>query len=59
MPPDTTGLDSSDNPGKGRGPSRFISLVAIAALLVSVGHVVYAIWRDHLNGGDGLLALFR
>ena len=48
-----------DGPGKGHSPGRFISFVAIAALLVSAGHVVYAIWRDHLNGGEGLLAFFR
>ena len=29
--------------------------LALAALAISVGHVVYAIWRDHINDGAGLL----
>lgn len=34
---------------------RTATWLALAALAVSVGHVVYAIWRDHINGGEGLL----
>ena len=62
MPPDTEdtpALECPDKPRKSllRGP--LATWLALAALLISVGHVIYAIWRDHLNGGSGLLALFR
>jgi len=37
--------------------ARTATWLALAALLISVGHVVYAIWRDHINGGEGLLSV--
>jgi hypothetical protein len=57
-----SGIDSPTGPDKPRKSvlsARLATWLALAALLVSVGHVVYAIWRDHLNGGEGLLAFFR
>lgn len=36
---------------------RTTAWIALAALAISVGHVVYAIWRDHFNGGEGLLSV--
>ena len=36
---------------------RTATWLALAALAISVGHVVYAIWRDHFNGGEGLLSV--
>ncbi len=37
--------------------ARTATWLALAALLISVGHVVYAIWRDHINGGEDLLTV--
>ena len=34
---------------------RTATWLALAALAISVGHVAYAFWRDHINGGEGLL----
>jgi hypothetical protein len=48
-----------DKPRKSLLSGRLATWLALAALLISVGHVVYAIWRDHFNGGEGLLAFFQ
>jgi len=40
---------------RGLFSGRTATLLALAALAISVGHVAYAIWRDHINGGAGLL----
>ena len=50
--------EPSDEPNRGIYSRRATTRLALAALLISVGHVVYAIWRDHLNGGEGLLSVF-
>jgi hypothetical protein len=55
----TDGPTGPDKPKKSLLPERLAIWLALAALLISVGHVIYAIWRDHLNGGEGLLAFFR
>ena len=56
---ETTGSQSrselSDKPKRSIFSARTATWLALAALLISVGHVVYAIWRDHINGGEGLL----
>ena len=58
---ETTGLKTQDEGWhehrKGLVPERLATWLALASLLISVGHVVYAIWRDHINGGEGLLSL--
>ena len=51
----THGSDSREEDRKSRLSGRTATWIAVAALLIAVGHVVYAIWRDHLNGGEGLL----
>lgn len=60
----TTGSNTGNDPRNGfngglRGifPGRATTWLALAALLISVGHVAYAIWRDHFNGGEGVLNL--
>jgi hypothetical protein len=55
----TDGPLGPDTPKESPHSARLATWLALAALLVSVGHVVYAIWRDHFNGGEGLLAFFR
>ena len=45
----------SDNPGKDRHSWRLTLWLALAALLISLGHIIYAIWRDHINDGAGIL----
>ena len=49
--------ESSDHPNRSIFSARTATWLALAALLISVGHVVYAIWRDHINGGEGLLSV--
>ena len=49
------GSDRLDGSGKSRLSGQTATRIAVAALLIAVGHVVYAIWRDHFNGGEGLL----
>ena len=36
---------------------RIATWLALAAFAISLGHVVYAIWRDHINGGEGILSV--
>lgn len=55
----TDGPTGPDKPRKSLLSARLATWLALAALLISVGHVIYAIWRDHLNGGEGLLTFFR
>lgn len=54
---ESDGLKHSDKGSKGFFSGRTATWLALAALAISVGHVVYAIWRDHINGGEGLLNL--
>ncbi len=58
---ETTGAESriepSDRSKRSIYSGRTATWLALAALLISVGHVVYAIWRDHINGGEGLLSV--
>ena len=54
--------ESTSLKGRAEGKTGFFSgrtatWVALAALAISMGHVVYAIWRDHINGGEGLLSV--
>ena len=49
--------DPSSKPKNSIFSARTATWLALAALLISVGHVVYAIWRDHINGGEGLLSV--
>ena len=51
----TIGSDSRDEGRKSRLSGQTATYIAVAALLIAVGHVFYAIWRDHFNGGEGLL----
>ncbi len=51
--------EPSDKPKHTIFSARTATCLALAALLISVGHVVYAIWRDHINGGEGLLNVLR
>ena len=50
-------IGSKDKANDQRGffSGRTATWLALAALAISVGHVVYAIWRDHINNGEGLL----
>ena len=46
--------------GKGRTSltsGRLTLWLALAALLISGGHITYAVWRDHINDGKGLLGV--
>ncbi len=58
---ETTGAKSrsepSDEPKGSIYSGRTATWLDLAALLISVGHVMYAIWRDHINGGEGLLSV--
>ena len=31
--------------------------LALAALSISIGHIIYSVWRDHINDGVGLLGV--
>ena len=55
----TGGPTGPDKPKKSIITARLATWLALAALIIPVGHVIYAIWRDHLNDGEGLLAFFR
>ncbi|MEK7806928.1 MAG: hypothetical protein AAB528_04250 [Chloroflexota bacterium] len=55
----TPGPTGPDKPRKRPLPGALATWLALAALLISVGHVIYAVWRDHFNGGEGILAFFR
>ena len=52
---ESTGLKQRAEGARGFFSGRTATWLALAALAISVGHVVYAIWRDHINGGEGLL----
>jgi hypothetical protein len=52
---ESDGSKHSEEVSKGFFSGRTATWLALAALAISVGHVVYAIWRDHINGGEGLL----
>ena len=52
---ESTGLKRRAESTKSFFSGRTATWLALAALAISVGHVVYAIWRDHINGGEGLL----
>ena len=52
---ESTDLKPSDKPGKDRLSARLTPWLALAALLISLGHIIYAIWRDHINNGAGRL----
>ena len=52
---ESTGLKGRAEGTRGFFSGRTATWLALAALAISVGHVVYAIWRDHINGGEGLL----
>ena len=54
---ESIGLKSRAQSTTGFFSGRTATWLALAALAISVGHVVYAIWRDHINGGEGLLNL--
>ena len=52
---ESAGLKGRAEDTRGFFSGRTATWVALTALAISVGHVVYAIWRDHINGGEGLL----
>ena len=52
---ESTGLQVRAEGTRGFFSGKTATWLALAALAISVGHVVYAIWRDHINGGEGLL----
>ena len=58
---DTTGSrgrsEPSDKSKRGIYSGRAATWLALAALLISIGHIMYAIWRDHVNSGEGLLSV--
>ncbi len=54
---ESTGVKGRADGAKGFFSGRTATWLALAALAISVGHVVYAIWRDHINGGEGLLSV--
>lgn len=52
---ESNGLKGQAQGAQGLFSGRTATWLALAALAISVGHVVYAIWRDHINDGAGLL----
>ena len=54
---ESTGLKVRAEGTTGFFSGRTATWLALAALAISVGHVVYAIWRDHINAGEGLLSV--
>lgn len=52
---ESTGLKGKSGGARGLFSGRAATWLALAALAISVGHVVYAVWRDHINNGEGLL----
>ena len=52
---ETTDSKSWNKPGARRLSARLTPWLALAALLISLGHVIYAVWRDHINQGVGIL----
>ena len=54
---ETTGLKGRADVTTGFFSGRTATWLALAALAISVGHVIYAIWRDHINGGEGILSV--
>ena len=54
---ESTGLKVRHEGTSGFFSGRTATWLALAALAISLGHVVYAIWRDHINGGEGLLSI--
>jgi hypothetical protein len=56
---ETTDSESWDKRGTRRLPARLTPWFALAALLISLGHIIYAVWRDHINNGVGVLGILR
>ena len=56
---ETTDLKTSDKRGNERLFARLTPWLALAALLISLGHIIYAVWRDHINHGSGILGMLR
>ena len=54
---ESTGINCQDKGARVFFSGRTATWLALAALAISVGHVVYAIWRDHINNGEGLLSI--
>ena len=52
---ESTGTKGRAEGARGFFSGRTATWLALAALAISVGHVAYAIWRDHINDGEGLL----
>ena len=56
---ETTDSGSWDKRGTRRLVARLTPWLALAALLLSLGHIIYAVWRDHINHGSGILGILR
>ena len=54
---ESTGLKGRDLGARSFFSGRTATWLALTALAISVGHVIYAVWRDHINGGEGLLSV--
>jgi|ETNmetMinimDraft_2_1059921.scaffolds.fasta_scaffold380756_1 hypothetical protein len=54
---EATDLKVLDKKKRGLRLERLTPWLALAALLISVGHIIYAVWRDHINDGQGLLGV--
>ena len=54
---DSTDLKASDRGGESSLSERLAPWIALAALLISVGHITFAVWRDHINDDMGLLGM--
>ena len=56
---ETSDSKSWDKRGTRRLSARLTPWLALAALLISLGHIIYAVWRDHINHGVGILGTLR
>ena len=54
-----TDSGSGDTCGAGRFSARLAPWLGLPGLLISLGHITYPVWRDHINHGAGILGASR